>query len=123
VIFRTYGAEKEQDNSNKASNTTNNRTPEDPFGCINACILGLFGHVTRSVKADEDPSCCKIGQTPIPSCRCSSSVISCHECFVCGSETPSVGSSDWEPDDVEEEIEKDEGRGEIENVSKKPCWG
>ena len=117
--MQTYSAEKKQNNCDKTSNATDNRAPEDTLGCIDTCILGLFSHVTRSVKTDEDSSCCEVGQTPVPSRWRSSSVVSRHECFFGCSETPCVGSADRKPDDVEEEVEQDERRGEIEHISKK----
>jgi hypothetical protein len=100
----TYSTKQKQDNSNKPSNTTDNRTTENSLGCIDARIFSLLGNVTGSIKTDEDPSGCKVGQTPIPASRRSSSIISCHECFVGCSGTPGVYSSDWKPDYIEEEV-------------------
>ena len=60
-VTLTYSAEKKQDNCDKTSNTTNDSTPENSLGCIDTCILGLLGHVTRSIKPDQNARSCKIG--------------------------------------------------------------
>lgn len=67
------------------------------------------------VKADQDTRGSKVGQTPVPSRRGPGPVIGGHEGFFGGAEAPGVGDADRQPDDVEEEVQKDDHRREVED--------
>lgn len=75
-----------------------------------------------SVKSDQDASRCKIGKAPIPAIRGTSAIISRHKRFFGSTETQCVGGSNWEPNDIEDEVQKDEERRAVEHIAEQACY-
>lgn len=73
--------------------------------------------MTRGIKSDENSCSGKIRQAPVPSLRGTCAIIPRQERFLRGAETPSPGCADWQPNDIQEEIQQHKGRGEVEDVT------
>lgn len=111
-----YRAEQEQDDGSQATATTDDSTPKDTPSGSDRSILGFFSHMSGRVEANQDTGRGHVGQTPVPTSRGTSPIVSGHESLLSSSETPSVGSPNREPDQVQEEIEHDHAGREPENI-------
>ena len=103
-----YRAKQEQDDGSQTTNTTGNGTPKDTAGSSYRRILSLLSDVTGGIESDQDTSGSQVRQTPVPTFRCTGSVVGCHESLMGGTEAPGLGCSDGQPDEVQEEVQHDE---------------
>lgn len=71
--------------------------------------------MSRGIKPNQHTRRGQIRQTPVPARGGAGGVVRGHEGFVGGAEAPGVCGADGEPDDVEEEVEEDDARGEVED--------
>lgn len=115
--INTHRTEQEQDDGSKATNATSDGTPEDTTGRSDRGILGLFSNVARGIESDQNTSRSQVRQTPVPAFGSAGSVVGCHERLVGRAETPSVGSTNGQPDQVEEEVQHDKASGHPEDIS------
>lgn len=111
----TYRTKQKQNNGRQPPNPTNNGTPKNPPRRRNTRILRLLGHMPRRIKPNQHTRRSQVRQTPVPAGRGAGAVVGRHEGFVGGAEAPGVCGADGEPDDVEEEVEEDDERGEVED--------
>ena len=71
--------------------------------------------MARSIEPNQNTRRGQVRQTPVPARGGAGAVVRRHEGFVGGAEAPGVCCADGEPDDVEEEVEEDDARGEVED--------
>lgn len=108
----TYRTEEEENDGGQPTKPTDNRTPENSPSGRNGSVFRLFSHMARGIKADENSCRGQVRQTPVPGWRSPSAVVRGHEGFLSRAESPRTVSSDWKPNQVEEEVEQDDpGRG------------
>lgn len=112
-----YSTKQKQNHRGQPANSTSDGRPENPPGRRNTRILSLLSDVSRGVEADEHTRGGEVRQTPIPPCRRAGAVVSGHEGLMGRAEAPGVGGPDGEPDEIEEEVQKDDYRGEVEDVA------
>lgn len=65
--------------------------------------------MARGIKANENTRRSQVRETPVPTIGGAGAVVSSHESLFSGAEAPGVGCPDGEPDEVEEEVQHDDG--------------
>lgn len=68
------------------------------------------------IETDQDTSSSQVGETPVPASRGTGSIVSGHEGLMSRPETPGLGGTDGQPDQVQEEVQHDKAGRDPEDI-------
>lgn len=113
-------AEEEENCRGETASAGGNRGGKNAPGGDLGRILGLFGDVSRCVKAGDDSSRVEESQDPVPTGGGTSAVILLGKNLRGGSEAISARNTDRQPNQAQQEIERDDEEREFEHAAVHP---